>query len=193
VAAMTKIFEHFLNRDLAHVIRFNNRPQHFPESVAEHSFYVAYFTLILCNLLEKRKIKVDTKKALAMALIHDAEESFSGDILNPFKHFNEKVYRAIRDVNRQMVGEMFTDLPPDLRKELVHLWNTENAAKLIEAQVVKAADKLQLLSKCFEEIQAGNNYFEEIYKDQLSSLKKLPLPWWKKIRDEVLSGSAKQA
>ena len=189
---MAKIFEHFLNRDLAHVIRFNNRPQHFPESVAEHSFYVAYFVLILCNLLEKKKIKVDTKKALSIALIHDAEEAFSGDILNPFKHFNEKVYQAIRDVNRRMVGEMFTDLPTDLKKELVSLWNTENKSKSIEAQVVKAADKLQLLSKCFEEIQAGNNYFEEIYKDQLSSLKKLPLPWWKKIRDEILSGAAKQ-
>ena len=189
---MAKIFEHFLNRDLAHVIRFNNRPQHFPESVAEHSFYVAYFVLILCNLLEKKKIKVDTKKALSIALIHDAEEAFSGDILNPFKHFNEKVYQAIRDVNRQMVGEMFTDLPTDLKRELVSLWNTENKSKSIEAQVVKVADKLQLLSKCFEEIQAGNNYFEEIYKDQLSSLKKLPLPWWKKIRDEILSGAAKQ-
>ncbi|HEX7456355.1 MAG TPA: YfbR-like 5'-deoxynucleotidase [Candidatus Nanoarchaeia archaeon] len=189
---MAKIFEHFLNRDLAHVIRFNNRPQHFPESVAEHSFYVAYFTLILCHLLEKKRIKVDAKKALAMALVHDAEESFSGDILNPFKHFNEKVYQAIRDVNRQMVGEMFADLPTDLSSELVQLWKTENESKSIEAQIVKVADKLQLLSKCFEEIQAGNTYFEEIYKEQLSLLKKLDQPWWSKIRDDVLAGAAKQ-
>ena len=189
---MAKIFDHLLNRDLAHVIRFNNRPQHFPESVAEHSFYVAYFVLIICSLLEKKKIKVDIKKALAMALVHDAEEGFSGDILNPFKHFNEKVYAAIRDVNRQMVGEMFADLPIDLNSELVALWKEENAAKSIESQVVKVADKLQLLSKCFEEIAAGNTYFEEIYKDQLSSLKKLDQPWWKKIATEVLSGAEKQ-
>ena len=189
---MAKIFEHFLNRDLAHVIRFNNRPQHFPESVAEHSFYVAYITLILSNLLEKKKIKVDTKKALAMALVHDAEEAFSGDILNPFKHFNEKVYKAIRDVNQQMVGEIFTNLPKDLSSELQHLWNTENSAKTIEAQVVKIADKLQLLSKTFEEMQAGNTYFEGIYKDQLSLLKKLSFSWWEKIRDEVLSGAEKK-
>jgi putative hydrolase of HD superfamily len=189
---MAKIFDHFLNRDLAHVIRFNNRPQHFPESVAEHSFYVAYFSLILCHLCEKKKVTVDTKKAVAMALVHDVEEGFSGDILNPFKHFNEKVFQAIRDVNRRMVGESFTDLTPDLKKELVALWREENTSKSIEAQVVKVADKLQLLSKCFEEIQAGNTYFEEIYKVQLTSLKKLTFPWWKKIRDEVLAGAAKQ-
>jgi len=189
---MAKIFEHLLNRDLAHVIRFNNRPQHFPESVAEHSFYVAYFVLILSSLLEKKKVKIDTKKALSMAIIHDAEESFSGDILNPFKHFNEKVYQAIRDVNRQMVGEMFADLPADLASELVQLWETESESKSIESQIVKVADKLQLLSKCFEEIQAGNTYFEEIYKDRLSYLKKLTFPWWKKIRDDILAGAVKQ-
>ncbi|OGY26942.1 MAG: hypothetical protein A2Z11_02695 [Candidatus Woykebacteria bacterium RBG_16_43_9] len=189
---MAKIFEHLLNRDLAHVIRFNNRPQHFPESVAEHSFYVTYITLIICSLLQKKKIKVDAKRALSMALVHDAEEAFSGDILNPFKHFNEKVYKAIRDVNRQMVGEMFADLPKDLSRQLVQLWNSENASKSIEAEIVKVADKLQLISKCFEEIQAGNTYFEEILKEQLRVLKKLDFPWWKKIADEVLTGAEKQ-
>ena len=189
---MAKIFDHLLNRSLAHVTRFNNRPQHFEESVAEHSFYVAYFTLLLCKLLEKEKIKIDHKKALSIAIIHDVEEGLSGDILNPFKHYNEKVYQAIRDVNKVMIGEMFVELSSDLSNELVKLWNEENAGKTIEAQVVKAADKLSLLSKCFEEIQAGNNYFEEIYKNQLSSLKKLDYPWWQKIRDEVLEGAEKQ-
>ena len=189
---MAKIFDHLLNRSLAHVTRFNNRPQHFPESVAEHSFYVAYFTLIICSLLAKKKITVDTKKALAMAIVHDAEESFSGDILNPFKHFNEKVYSAIREVNKEMIDETFVDLPTDLQKEFVGLWNQESATESPESQIVKVADKLQLLSKCFEEIQAGNSYFGEIFKDQLSALKKLNLPWWQKIRDEVLAGAEKQ-
>jgi putative hydrolase of HD superfamily len=192
VSTMAKIYDHILNRVLAHVTRFNNRPQHFQESVAEHTYYVAYFSLILCNLLEKKKIKADTKKVLQMALVHDAEEEFSGDILNPFKHFNEKVSKAIRDVNKQMIGEMFVNLPKDLKSELVKLWNEENASKTIEAQIVKVADKLSLLSKCFEEIQAGNGYFSEIYKWQLTNLKKLDHPWWKKIRVDVLSGAEKQ-
>jgi len=189
---MAKIFDHLLNRNLAHVTRFNNRPQHFPESVAEHSFYVSYFTLLLTKLLEKQKVKIDGKKALQIAIIHDAEEGFSGDILNPFKHYNEKVYQAIKEVNREMVGETFIDLPTDLSSELVELWHEETNTKTLEAQVVKVADKLSLLSKCFEEIKAGNNYFEEIYKHQLSSLKKLDYPWWQKIRDEVLAGAEKQ-
>lgn len=190
--AMAQIFDHILNRVLAHVTRFNNRPQHFPESVAEHTYYVSYFVMIICSQLDKEKIKVDTKKALQMALIHDAEEGFSGDILNPFKHFNKKVSRAIRDVNKQMIGEAFVELPKPLQKVLVGFWKEENAGKTTEAQIVKVADKLSLLSKCFEEIQAGNTYFEGIYKWQLSGLKKLDHPWWVRIRKEVITGAEKE-
>jgi putative hydrolase of HD superfamily len=189
---MANIFDHILKRDLAHVTRFNNRPQHFPESVAEHSFYVAYFVLIICNLLEKRKIKVDSAKAMKMALIHDSEETVSGDILSPFKNYNDEVYEAIRQVNKVLIKEIFDGLPSDLEKDLISLWKEENRAKSMEAQVVKIADKLSLLSKCFEEIQAGNHYFEEIYKWQLSKLKKIDYPWWQEIREEILEGAEKQ-
>ena len=189
---MAKIFDHLLNRSLAHVTRFNNRPQHFPESVAEHSYYVAYFAFIVCELLEKKKVKIETKKVLQMALIHDTEEGLSGDIITPFKHYNDKVYQSIREVSSEMIQEMFVELDSEMQKELVTLWNEENSAETTEAQIVKVADKLSLLSKCFEEIQAGNTYFEEIYKTQLNSLKKLDWPWWTPIRDGILSGAEKQ-
>ena len=173
--------------------RYNNRPQHFPESVAEHSFYVAYFSLIICELLGKKNVKVDKERVLQMALVHDLEEGFSGDILNPFKHYNNKVYQAIKEVNNELIKEVFVDLSQDLQDEFIKTWQEEATEKTIESQIVKVADKLSLLAKCFEEIQAGNSYFEEIYKEQLSGLKKLDHPWWEKIRDEVLSGADKEA
>ncbi len=189
---MTKIFDHILNRSLAHVTRFNNRPQHFEESVAEHSFYVAYLTQVLCWLTSEKKIKVDTKKALQMALVHDQEEGFSGDILNPFKHFNPKVESAIKEVNRETINMMFENLPENMSKDFVNLWYEETERDSIESQVVKVADTLSLISKCFEEMEAGNNYFSEIYKKELKNLKNLSHPWWKKIRADVLAGAVKQ-
>lgn len=189
---MAKIFDHLLNRSLAHVTRFNNRPQHFPETVAEHSFYVAYITQILCWLLSERKIKVDTKKALQIALIHDQEEGFSGDILNPFKHFNPKVESAIKEVNKETINMMFENLPENMGKDFVNLWREETERDSIEAQVVKVADTLSLIAKCFEEMEAGNNYFAEIYKKELKNLKNLEFSWWKKIGGLVLSGAVKQ-
>lgn len=189
---MAKIFDHILNRSLAHVTRFNNRPQHFEESVAEHSFYVAYITQVLCWLLAEKKIKVDAKKALQMAIIHDQEEGFSGDILNPFKHFNPKVYNAIKEVNKETIAMMFENLPKEMASDFVALWHEETERDSIEAQVVKVADTLSLIAKCFEEMEAGNNYFAEIYKKELKNLKNLEYPWWRKIAGLVLSGAVKQ-
>jgi len=85
---MSSVFKHLQNRSLAHVMRFNLKPQHFPESVSDHSYFVAYIVSILCHLLGKQSgHTVDKQKALEMALVHDMEEMFSGDIVTPFKIF----------------------------------------------------------------------------------------------------------
>ena len=169
---MSKTFEHFLDRSLAHVVRFNGKPQQFAESVAEHSFYVAYFTSIMLYFLKKAREEINEAKALKIALIHDMEEAFSGDILTPFKHYNEEITEAIRKVNRDTIPLMFEDLPKDLSVELIKLWTEDAEQSSKEAQVVKLADKLSLISKCYEETKVGNDYFKPIYERELEKLKK---------------------
>lgn len=186
------IFNYLLNRNLAHVRRFNNRPLLFSESVAEHSFYVAHFAQILILLLKKRGTKVDSEKTLSMALVHDSEEGFSGDILNPFKHFNEKIARAIAEVNEETVGMMFEELPAEVSKKFIELWHEEQKRDSIESQIVKVADSLSLISKCFEEIEAGNSFFQEIYKREITRLKSLDQDWWNTIKSEIITGADKE-
>ncbi len=186
------LFNYFLNRNLAHVRRFNNRPLLFPESVAEHSFYVAHFTQIICWLLSQKKIEVDAQKAISMALIHDSEEGFSGDILNPFKHFNEKIASAIGEVNEETIGLMFEEVPKKLSSDLIDLWHEEQKRDSIESQIVKLADSLSLVSKCFEEIESGNSNFHEIYRREIKKISSLKHPWFSKIKSQILAGSSLQ-
>ena len=183
---MNKVFRHFLDRSLSHVVRFNSTPQQFQESVAEHSFYVAYYTSILVYFLREAKVEVNEAHALKIALLHDIEERFSGDILTPFKHYNDDVLHAIRKVNEEMIQLVFEDLPPKLSKEFVGLWNQDIALTTREAQVVKVADKLSLLSKCYEEVKIGNEYFQPIYERELKRLVAFPWPWWQKVKKRVL-------
>jgi len=124
--------------------------------------------------------------ALKIALLHDMEERFSGDILTPFKHYNEDVLNAIRKVNEEMIQLVFEDLPPKLREEFVGLWNQDIALTTREAQIVKVADKLSLLSKCYEEIKIGNEYFKPIYEREVERLAALPWPWWQEIKEHIL-------
>ena len=183
---MSRTFEHFLDRSLAHVVRFNGKPQQFTESVAEHSFYVTYFTSVLLHFLKKEHEEIDEAKTLKIALVHDMEEAFSGDILTPFKHYNEEITEAIRKVNRDTIPLMFEDLPKDLSVEFIKLWTEDAEQSSKEAQVVKLADKLSLISKCYEETKVGNDYFKPIYERELEKLKNLKHPWWQKIKEDIL-------
>jgi len=180
------VFEHFLDRSLAHVVRFNSRPQHFPESVAEHTFYVAYFSSLLMSFLKETGEEINEARVLKMALVHDMEESFSGDILTPFKHFNEEIVQAIDKVNQQVVHLVFENLPNNIRSEYVSLWAENSEHQTIEAQIVKVADKISLLAKCREEMKAGNDYFRRIYERDMEKLREAEYPWWRKIRPEIL-------
>lgn len=179
-------FEHFLDRSLAHVIRFSGSPQHFHESVGEHSFYVAYFTAIICYFLRKEGVKIDEARAMKIALVHDMEESFSGDIRGPFKHRSKEVLDAIRKAGREIIPTVFEDLPPELAQELVELWKEDTKQRTLEAQVVKLADDLSLIAKCNEEVTVGNAFFHPIFEDHLQKLRGLKHPWWKKIKDNIL-------
>lgn len=180
------IFSHILNRGLAHVMRFSSTPQHFPESVAEHSFYTAYYVSLLCDILGRVDIEVNREKAITMALIHDTEEMFSGDILTPFKHYSKEVKETIQKVNREVIPQMYEGLPEDMKEKYITLWNEDSKGESMEAQVVKVADRLSLLSKCAEEVKVGNGFFENIYKTQFKLLYDFDASWWKKIRGQVL-------
>ncbi|MDP2735910.1 MAG: HD domain-containing protein [bacterium] len=180
------IFPHILNRGLAHVTRFSATPQHFPESVAEHSFYAGYIVSLLCDVAEKNGVKADREKAVTMALVHDMEEMFSGDILTPFKHYSPEVKETIRNVNREVIPQVFEGLPEEMKAKYISLWNEDSKGESVEAQMVKVADRLSLLSKCAEEVKVGNQFFEKIYESQLKILRDFKAPWWQKVRDEVL-------
>lgn len=184
---MADMFEHIKNRSLAHITRFSAHPQHFEESVAEHSFFTAYITALMCRLLQEQGEKIDATKAISMALVHDMEEMFSGDILGPFKHYSPEVTKAIRKVNIEVIKGAFKGLPESLREHFISLWTEEGKGESIEAQVVKMADRLSLVAKCAEEVKAGNEFFKEIYERQLKVLNEEGQSWWGKIKAKVLS------
>ena len=59
-------------------------------------------------------------------------------------------------MNEQTIVLMFEKLPPGLQEEYISIWKEESAQRSKEAQVVKLADRLSLISKCHEEMRVGN-------------------------------------
>lgn len=132
---------------------------------------------------------MDKEKALTMALVHDMEEIFSGDILGPFKHKLPEVNAAIHTLNQLVIKEAFKDLPEYLADHFILLWEEEGKRKSQEAQIVKVADTLSLLAKCAEEVKVGNEFFKEMYESQLKLISEYDKPWWQKIKGKVLPAS----
>jgi len=79
------------------VERFSVYKCHFREDVAQHSYLTALYAMIMADLERRNGTSVDVERLLRMALLHDAEESRTGDIHHPFKHQDPAFTQTIDD------------------------------------------------------------------------------------------------
>ena len=103
-----------------------------PESVAAHSWGVAWLVLVLCPS------ELDRGKALALAVLHDLPEIRVGD-LTP----SDGVDPARKSrLESEAMAAMAAGLPSS--EELVDLWEDYEHVRSPEARFVKACDKLDM-------------------------------------------------
>lgn len=119
------------------------------ESIAEHSFGVALVTMLLVDELRGRGQTIDGELALRIALLHDAGEVKTGDIPLPGK--SPALRRELHHAEAELVAAV---LPAEQQRT----WALGEAGDGLEARVVKAADKIQMMIKVLVyERQRGAN------------------------------------
>jgi putative hydrolase of HD superfamily len=109
-----------------------------PESLADHSWGVAMVAMFLVDMLRADGETVDGEKVLRMALLHDIAEARTGDVPMPNK--TPQMSEALHQLETAIVDDM---LPP----EHAGIWREAEAGESLEARVVKAADKIQMMIK----------------------------------------------
>lgn len=108
-----------------------------PESIAEHSWHVAF----LVWTLGAREPGLDLQRALGIALLHDLAEVRIGDLPRTAARYFDEGAKARAEDNA--MAEILAPLPPQSRE----LYAEYRDASSAEARFVKACDKLQLMIK----------------------------------------------
>lgn len=154
------------NRRLKNIIRFSTRLRSINETVAEHSFYVCLYSMMLAEIWnEMNTQKVDILSVVKKAMFHDIEECASGDVITLFKRMMKDAYNKLSELS---ILTVFRELHEETKEDYSNIWR--HNSKGLDGWIVDIADNLEGLVYCQENINLGNVYFSDIRKDYLKRI-----------------------
>ena len=119
---------------------------------------------------EMRKELYDTSEVIKKALIHDLEETLTGDILFPMK-IDPFLGPPLRTIIKDIVdADLFNNISDSTtRKYYIRLWHTSKDNSK-EGLMVAAMDKFEILLYALSELSLGNKQFIDIFSTALNIL-----------------------
>ncbi|MCL5410488.1 MAG: HD domain-containing protein [Patescibacteria group bacterium] len=106
------------------------------ESVAEHSWRISLMACIFYSHLE---VKVDLKKSLKIAIIHDLAEAEAYDV-PAFESHRQEEKKSVELKAMQNIKK----LDSNFSDEIFDLWQEYEEQKTFEAKFIKALDKMEV-------------------------------------------------
>ena len=178
----------FLKRTqaLCYIERCSNTPHIRSYSVAQHSYYIALYTMLFADLENDRMREkgerlfgkeryyslYDTSEVIKKALLHDLEETITGDILYPVHSSNVNFKKTLEQVRKKCVDEeVFKELPKKVREYYIRLWKTSKDSTK-EGILVACMDKFEILIFAIQELDMGNQAFRVLYTNAISIIEK---------------------
>ena len=152
------------------------------ESVADHSFGVAWLAMLLADRARAQGLTPDVEKVLRMALLHDLTEARTGDLPATIKRYFDN--GALHRADEQIAQEMFAGLG-EIGDTYLQLWHDYEARRTLEARIVKAADKLDLLLQAREYEKGGTRNLHEFWENSETDFSALGI-------DELIQGWVEQ-
>jgi putative hydrolase of HD superfamily len=130
------------------------------ESVAAHSFGVAFIAMMLADRALARGMQVEVERVLRMALLHDLTEARTGDLPSTIKRYFGSA--TLKAADESVMREMLSSLGW-LGESYLELWLDYEHRASLEARLVKGADKLDLLLQAYEYEKGGANSLQEFW------------------------------
>ena len=154
---------------LRYVDRFSTCRVIKKESVAEHCFFVALYSLFIAEWCDNQgtlSAPVNISGILANALLHDIDEAATGDVPRFFKysdpalktHLDEVAAKGVRQIAKKLWDE------GDAISWIMCCWKNAKS-NTPEGRILEFADFLSVLSYSWEEVRQSNVIMKEHLTD----------------------------
>ena len=146
---------------MSNVRRWSHAYCHKPESILEHTAVVSIIALALAA-----KLGADVEKVLERALLHDMEETVTGDIPTPTKYHNPAITEEIKRFEAIAAKEVCYSYFGEWA------WKVWREAKddSLEGEIIRVADAGAVVLKIQQEKALGNRSFEEFEENIWNAL-----------------------
>jgi putative hydrolase of HD superfamily len=135
------------------------------ESVADHTFSTCVISLLLADLEQRRGVRVNVERVLRTATLHDLAEALTFDISRSYLTYLGKRGSAIKNEIETSAWKYLARSigSPRLSNDYLRLQEQYVSNNTIEAQIVHAADGIDILLQILELRKRG--YPAESVKD----------------------------
>ncbi|MCD8200685.1 MAG: 5'-deoxynucleotidase [Clostridia bacterium] len=157
------------------------------ENIMEHSQQVTMFAHALA-VINHRYFSgdVDTEKCVLYALYHECSEVVTGDLPTPIKYYNGSIKGAYKDIEAGACDMLLGVLPAEMKEEISPFMKPDTSS--YEYKLMKAADRLAALVKCYEEIRCGNGEFAGARASIEEDLRGRNIPEVKYFMENLMEG-----
>lgn len=142
------------------------------ESVADHLYGVTFIAMLLADCARARGLEVNVEKVLRLALLHDLSEARTGDLPATIKRYFPA--ESLQHADEQAATEILAKLG-SLGTTYLALWREYEERQTLEARLVKAADKLDLLFQAREYEKGGARGLQEFWENAAADFSGLGL------------------
>jgi len=149
---LLKLFQ--LTEELSSVHRFSTNFLVKPESVLEHTGSVVLFSILIAQELNREfEVDIDYEKLAKKSVLHDIEESKTGDIPRSTKYCDPGVKHHLENYETHAVHSIQADL--NLQSDIIDNWKYAKSG--FEGLIIKVSDMITVTYKLWYEIDQLSN------------------------------------
>lgn len=167
-----------LAKDLAALPRWGKAHRVKEENVLEHTGFVCLYSYYLA-----RKYNADIGEVLTKAVLHDMEESITGEIPTPTKYASPDLYNQIRKFEEQSANKISWAVFGSEHE--YEIWENAKNLDTLSGQIIYISDYAAVAYKVWLELGLGNASFKSFIPDILKRMTKAEMSLPESISQEM--------